>query len=104
MTEEFSHSTTMQTRERQHTPPLWDVVLYNDDTTPMDFVVLILVLVFEYSKKDAIAKMLAIHHGTAEIVGTYPKSVAEYKAEQVEENKRTFNVTEFRVELKQHDV
>jgi ATP-dependent Clp protease adaptor protein ClpS len=60
-------------------PKLYKVLLHNDDYTPMEFVVLVLVQVFRKSESDATSVMLHAHtHGYA-VAGVYTFEVAETK-------------------------
>jgi ATP-dependent Clp protease adaptor protein ClpS len=60
-------------------PKLYKVLLHNDDYTPMEFVVLVLVQVFHKSESDARSVMLHAHtHGYA-VAGVYTFEVAETK-------------------------
>jgi ATP-dependent Clp protease adaptor protein ClpS len=60
-------------------PSLWNIVLYNDDYTPMDFVEFVLKTVFHISTLDALALTLAVHTKGKGIAGTYTFEVAEQK-------------------------
>src|SRR5271169_2997141 len=60
-------------------PSMWNIVLYNDDYTPMDFVELVLKTVFHISNLDALALTLAVHTKRKGIAGTYTFEVAEQK-------------------------
>ncbi len=60
-------------------PPLYRVILLNDDFTPMDFVIEILVSFFGMSEEQATAIMLQVHTRGVGICGTYSKDVAETK-------------------------
>ena len=60
-------------------PPLYNVVMLNDDYTTMEFVILVLTDVFRLSATVAEEKMLQIHHKGKAIVGVFPKDVAESK-------------------------
>jgi ATP-dependent Clp protease adaptor protein ClpS len=60
-------------------PPLYRVVLLNDDFTPMDFVVDVLMQFFGMSEEQATAVMLQVHTRGMGICGTYSKDVAETK-------------------------
>jgi ATP-dependent Clp protease adaptor protein ClpS len=64
-------------------PPLFKVVLLNDDYTPMDFVVFILKDVFRKNHEEAISTMLEVHQKGAGVCGIYTRDVAETKAELV---------------------
>ena len=65
------------------TPPLYKVVLLNDDYTPMDFVVVVLQQFFSKTREQATEIMLKIHTEGSGICGVYPKDIAETKVEQV---------------------
>ncbi|MBQ6473773.1 MAG: ATP-dependent Clp protease adaptor ClpS [Victivallales bacterium] len=92
--------TTTETRTRFRPPPLYDVIMYNDNVTPMEFVVLVLVDVFELERSKAVKVMLDIHHSTSRVVATYPKSVAEFKLSQCEELKKHYGCLTFRVAIR----
>ena len=64
-------------------PPLFKVVLLNDDYTPMDFVTFILKDVFHRSHEEAVSIMLEIHNKGEAMCGVYTRDVAETKAELV---------------------
>ena len=55
--------------------------MYNDDFTPMDFVVNILIEVFRKTEQEAMAIMLAIHKGTKEVVGEYYYDIAKTRVD-----------------------
>ena len=69
-----------QLRERQWTnlkePRRFKVVIYNDDFTTMEFVVMILVQVFFKSEEEAQALMLQVHHSDKAVVGIYSYDIA----------------------------
>ena len=60
-------------------PSMWNIVFYNDDYTPMDFVEFALKAVFHMSTLDALALTLAVHTQGKGIAGTYTFEVAEQK-------------------------
>jgi ATP-dependent Clp protease adaptor protein ClpS len=69
-------------------PPMYKVVLLNDDYTPMDFVVEILETFFSMSREKATHIMLTVHvHGKA-VCGIYTRDIAETKAAQVNQYSR----------------
>ena len=69
-------------------PPLYRVLLLNDDFTPMDFVVEVLVDFFGMSEELATRVMLQIHTQGVGVCGTYTKDVAETKVVIVNEYSR----------------
>ncbi len=64
-------------------PPLYKVILLNDDYTPMEFVVHILQRFFSMNREKATQVMLAVHTQGSAVVGIFPRDVAETKSEQV---------------------
>jgi len=79
-----------ETAEPQlQSPPLYRVVMLNDDFTPMDFVVEILMRFFHKSETSAQQMMLRIHHEGSVICGVFPRDIAETKVQQVETASRT---------------
>ncbi|TAK61404.1 ATP-dependent Clp protease adapter ClpS [Methylobacter sp.] len=60
-------------------PPLYKVILLNDDFTPMDFVIEILMDFFDMSEEKATQVMLQIHIQGIGVCGMYSKDVAETK-------------------------
>jgi ATP-dependent Clp protease adaptor protein ClpS len=61
-------------------PSLWGVKFHNDDYTPMDFVMAVLMSNFGQSVDDAEAIMLKVHNEGEATVGVYTKDIAETKA------------------------
>ena len=64
-------------------PPLYKVLLLNDDYTPMDFVVVVLQTVFVMSREKATQVMLKVHREGMGVCGTYVREIATTKVEQV---------------------
>jgi len=74
----------VQTAEPQlKRPPLYAVVLLNDDYTPMDFVIEILQQYFALNLDQATQVMLTVHYEGKGVAGVYPRDIAEPKANQV---------------------
>ena len=69
-------------------PSMYQVVLNNDDYTPMDFVVEVLEVFFNKNEQEATDIMLTIHHQGKGICGTYPFDIAETKVLQVNQFSR----------------
>ena len=64
-------------------PPLYKVLLHNDDFTSMEFVVFILQTVFGRSEGDALQIMLKVHNEGVGVAGLYTYEIAEMKVEKV---------------------
>ena len=70
-------------RSKLAPPPLYTVVLLNDDFTPMDFVVMVLQEYFRLDHEAATQIMLKIHHDGRAVCGVFTKDVAATKVELV---------------------
>jgi ATP-dependent Clp protease adaptor protein ClpS len=66
-------------------PPMYKVLLLNDDYTPMEFVVFVLESFFAMDRQKATQIMLAVHTEGKAVCGLYPRDIAETKATQVEQ-------------------
>ncbi|MEN9530347.1 MAG: ATP-dependent Clp protease adapter ClpS [Pseudomonadota bacterium] len=64
-------------------PPLYKVVLNNDDYTPMEFVIHVLQKFFRKSEPEAVQIMLLVHKTGKGVAGVFPFSIAETKVRQV---------------------
>jgi ATP-dependent Clp protease adaptor protein ClpS len=64
-------------------PPMYAVVLFNDDYTPMEFVIEVLQQYFALDLDRATEVMLTVHYRGKGVAGTYPRDIAETKAQQV---------------------
>lgn len=60
-------------------PGKFKVVVFNDDVTPMDFVVAMLISIFKFEEKQAVQLTLEIHNQGSAIAGIYPYEIAEQK-------------------------
>lgn len=69
-------------------PPLYKVLLLNDDFTPMDFVIQVLQRFFLMGREQATLTMLKVHNEGSGLAGVYPRDVAETKVHQVTEYAR----------------
>jgi ATP-dependent Clp protease adaptor protein ClpS len=63
-------------------PPMGRVIMWNDDFTPMDFVVGVLVSIFKKNTEEANRIMLDVHRKGKGLAGVYPYEIAETKANQ----------------------
>lgn len=70
-------------RPRLKRPPLYRVVLLNDDYTTMEFVVQVLKAIFHHSEEKAAQIMMHVHQKGAGVCGVYTREIAESKVEQV---------------------
>ena len=70
-------------RPKTKKPPLYKVLLLNDDYTPMDFVVHVLQQYFNKDREEATRIMLTVHYHGVGVCGVYPYEIAETKVEQV---------------------
>lgn len=82
MDEEGGVATASETKDKIAKPPMYNVLLHNDNYTTMDFVVMILVTVFRKSESQAVRIMLDVHYKGVGIAGTYPRDVAESKVQR----------------------
>jgi len=69
-------------------PPMYKVVLFNDDYTPMDFVVEVLETFFSLNRELATKIMLTVHTEGRAVCGLFTRDIAETKAMQVNQYAR----------------
>ncbi len=69
-------------------PPLYQVVIVNDDYTPMEFVVAVLETFFKMDRDSATEVMLHVHRRGKGVCGVYPRDVAETKVTLVNQFSR----------------
>jgi ATP-dependent Clp protease adaptor protein ClpS len=65
-------------------PPMFRVIMLNDDYTPMEFVIDVLVRLFHKSPETANQLMLQVHNHGSAVCGVYPYDIAESKMSRVE--------------------
>ncbi|MBN8921431.1 MAG: ATP-dependent Clp protease adapter ClpS [Rhizobiales bacterium] len=73
------------TRTQTKRPPLYKVILINDDYTPREFVVLVLKAVFRMNESHAHTVMMTAHQRGACVIAVYTRDVAETKAKEATE-------------------
>jgi len=73
----------LETKPKTARPPLYKVLLLNDDYTPMEFVVHVLERFFGISHSQAIEIMLTVHKKGVAVVGVFSYEIAETKVTQV---------------------
>jgi ATP-dependent Clp protease adaptor protein ClpS len=62
-------------------PKKYKVIVFNDDTTPMEFVIALLISIFNHSESASIEITLKIHNEGSAVVGIFPYEIAEQKSE-----------------------
>ena len=72
-------------------PPLYKVILLNDDYTPMEFVVHVLEYFFGMDREKAVRIMLQVHTQGSGVCGVYSREIAETKVSQVNDYSRENN-------------
>jgi len=84
MPTQFNDDTVKEvSRVRTTPPPMYKVLLLNDDFTPMEFVVEVLQQLFHMNREKATQVMLQVHTQGHGVCGVYTKDVAATKVEQV---------------------
>lgn len=76
-------SAVVETRSKTQRPPLYKVLLLNDDYTPMEFVVAVLERFFGMNHAQAFEVMLTVHKRGLAVVGVFSHEIAETKVGQV---------------------
>lgn len=69
----------VQEEQEVKRPSLWRVIFHNDNTTTMEFVILLLLKVFYKKDREAIDIMLTVHEKGKAVVGVYTHEIAENK-------------------------
>lgn len=64
-------------------PAMYNVIMYNDDVTTMDFVVMVLITIFGKNEEDSYNIMMKIHTEGMAIVGKYSYDIAKSKCNKV---------------------
>jgi ATP-dependent Clp protease adaptor protein ClpS len=77
------------TQDQVRLPPLYRVLIHNDDVTPMDFVVYTLLEIFRKNEADAIEIMLNAHNTGVALVAILPLEEAEFRVDQAHSKART---------------
>lgn len=71
-----------ESEQKLEKPPLYKVLLHNDDFTTMEFVIFVLHKVFMRSEMESFAIMLKVHNEGVGIAGVYPHEIAVMKCEK----------------------
>ena len=83
LTQQNDGLVVQEARPQIKKPPLYKVILLNDDYTPMEFVVRVLERYFHKSREEATRIMLQVHQKGMGICGVFTREVAETKVRQV---------------------
>ena len=78
--DDISVATVERTKVKK--PSNYNVIFFDDDNTPMDFVVLVLMQLYHHTHDDAHAIMLNIHNTGSGVAGTYSYEVATQKRDE----------------------
>lgn len=84
-TERNGEAMLLPEKSRLKPPPMFKVLLLNDDFTPMDFVIVVLEKFFSLPREQATMVMLNVHRQGKGVCGVFPRDVAATKVEQVAE-------------------
>jgi ATP-dependent Clp protease adaptor protein ClpS len=87
--ERESGLTVQEARPKLRRPPLFKVLLLNDDYTPMEFVVQVLEVFFAMDREKATQIMLHVHTRGVGVCGVYTRDIAETKVLQVNDYSRS---------------
>jgi len=80
---EIEEDVISEIRDETDEPPMYKVLLHNDDYTTMEFVIEILILVFRKSPEDSVEIMLNVHHKGVGVCGVYTYEMSETKVNNV---------------------
>jgi ATP-dependent Clp protease adaptor protein ClpS len=80
---QIEESVRSRVEDQTKEPPMFRVLLHNDDYTTMEFVVEILMYVFNRSPESAAQIMMNVHKQGVGVCGTYPHEIAETKVDTV---------------------
>lgn len=81
-------TTVLEAKPQVKKPPMYRVVLLNDDYTPMEFVIQVLMTFFNMNEEKATQVMLAVHTQGKGVCGIYSRDIAETKSAQVNQYSR----------------
>jgi ATP-dependent Clp protease adaptor protein ClpS len=80
---EHEEGVLTESKQKVKKPPMYKVLLHNDDYTTMDFVTFVLISVFNKQQGEATAIMLNVHQTGIGIAGVYTYEIAEAKVDKV---------------------
>ncbi len=80
---EIEEEVSSETQDEVEEPPLYKVLLHNDDYTTMEFVVMILMNIFHHQENQAVQITLQVHQKGVGVAGVYSYEIAETKVKKV---------------------
>jgi len=83
--EQLGEAQVLEAKPELKKPPMYRIVMLNDDYTPMDFVVHVLMAFFQHDEASATKVMMDVHKKGSATAGIYPKDIAETKVYIVNE-------------------
>ena len=86
---DLNRGVLLDTKNKTKKPSMYNVLLINDDYTPMEFVVIVLEKIFNKKQEEATQIMLHVHKNGLGLCGTYTYEVAESKCKAVIEFAKT---------------
>ena len=81
--QDFQRGVLLDTKPKTKRPSMYNVLLLNDDYTPMEFVVMVLEKIFNKKQEEATQIMLHVHKNGVGVCGTFTYEVAESKCKSV---------------------
>jgi ATP-dependent Clp protease adaptor protein ClpS len=81
--DEGDFGVALDSRPKTKRPPLYKVLILNDDYTPMEFVIMVLERFFGLTHQESFELMLTVHQKGLAVVGVYSREIAETKVAQV---------------------
>ena len=83
MSNDYQQGLLLDTKPKTKKPSMYNVIILNDDYTPMEFVVLVLEKFFNKEQEEATQIMLHVHKKGIGVCGTFTYEVAETKCRAV---------------------
>ena len=80
---DFQRGVMLETKPKTKKPSMYNVLLLNDDYTPMEFVIIVLAKIFNKKQEEATQIMLHVHKKGVGVCGTFTYEVAESKCKSV---------------------
>ena len=80
---DFQRGVMLETKPKTKKPSMYNVLLLNDDYTPMEFVIIVLSKIFNKKQEEATQIMLHVHKKGVGVCGTFTYEVAESKCKSV---------------------